>query len=64
MPAERNGPYGPQHVTMQKMLLTGRSRDRRSAGPESMQAISVDDVCHACDVALDRTRQHVVRQTA
>jgi lipopolysaccharide heptosyltransferase I len=64
MPAERNGPYGPHHVTVQKMHLTGRSRDRRNAGPESMLAISVEDVCAACDAALDRSRRHELRQTA
>jgi lipopolysaccharide heptosyltransferase I len=54
MPAERNGPYGPQHIALQKMRLTGGSRQRRSAGPESMLAISVADVCHACDEILSR----------
>ena len=42
MPAERNGPYGPQHVAVQKMCLTGTSRQRRTAGPESMEAITVE----------------------
>ena len=27
MPAERNGPYGPQHVSVQRILLKGTSRD-------------------------------------
>ena len=46
--AERNGPYGPQHVALQKICLPTRSRQRRTAGPESMEAIGVDDVCQAC----------------
>ncbi|MBI3836501.1 MAG: glycosyltransferase family 9 protein [Planctomycetia bacterium] len=54
MPAERNGPYGPQHIAVQKILLTGTSRQRRTAGPESMEAISVDHVTEACDQILDR----------
>jgi hypothetical protein len=32
----------------------GSSRSRRSATNESMLAISVDDVCGACDQILDR----------
>jgi len=54
MPAERNGPYGQGHVALQKMLLTGSSRSRRSAGPESMLAISIEDVIGACDRLLGR----------
>jgi lipopolysaccharide heptosyltransferase I len=54
MPAERNGPYGPQHVALQKMRVEGTSRQRRAAGPESMEAISVDDVCAACEQILER----------
>ncbi len=52
--AERNGPYGPQHRTVQKMRVTGSSRERRGAGGESMAAISSEDVCQACDQILDR----------
>jgi len=55
MPAERNGPYGPQHVAVQRMCLSGTSRERRTAGPESMEAITVDDVLAACGQILDRT---------
>ncbi len=54
MPAERNGPYGSLHVSVQKMCLTGSSRDRRTAGPESMEAISVEHVVTACERMLDR----------
>jgi heptosyltransferase I len=54
MPAERNGPYGPQHIAVQKMWLTGTSRERRSAGPESMEAISIEHVTEACHQVLDR----------
>ncbi len=54
MPAKRNGPYGAQHVTVQKVCLAGSSRQRRTAGPESMEAISVEDVRAACDRILNR----------
>jgi lipopolysaccharide heptosyltransferase I len=61
MPAERNGPYGPAHIAVQKVCLRGSSRERRTAGPESMEAISVADVCAACDELLARDVQ---RQSA
>ncbi len=54
MPAERNGPYGQGHVVLQRARLTGSSRSRRTAGPESMLAISVEDVISACDRLLGR----------
>jgi ADP-heptose:LPS heptosyltransferase len=54
MPAERNGPYGAQHVAVQKVCLAGSSREKRTAGPESMEAISVDDACAACEQILAR----------
>ncbi len=54
MPAERNGPYGLGHVAVQKVVLQGNSRSRRSAGPDSMLAITVDDVVQACKSALGR----------
>jgi lipopolysaccharide heptosyltransferase I len=54
VPAARNGPYGPQHVSVQRICLQGKSRERRSAGPESMEAISIDDVIAACERILDR----------
>lgn len=52
MPAERNGPYGAKHIALQKVTLTGTSRERRSAGPESMEAIPVAEVSAACDDML------------
>ena len=52
MPGERNGPYGPGHVVVQKALLTGSSRERRQADNASMLAITVEDVCAACDEIL------------
>jgi len=52
MPAERNGPYGPGHIALQEVCLKGSSRERRSAGPESMLAIRAEQVCAACDRLL------------
>lgn len=54
MPAERNGPYGPRHVAVQKVCLQGTSREKRTAGPESMEAIAVEDACAACEQILGR----------
>jgi hypothetical protein len=54
MPAGRNGPYGSQHFAVQKVCLTGTSRQRRTAGPESMLAIDVAHVTAACDEILAR----------
>ena len=56
MPGERNGPYGPQHVTIQVARLTGSSRQRRTAGNETMLAIDVPRVAAACDTILARRR--------
>jgi lipopolysaccharide heptosyltransferase I len=53
-PLDRNGPYGPQHAGVQRVRLGGSSHERRRAGPESMEAISVADVCQACERVLGR----------
>jgi heptosyltransferase-1 len=55
--ARRNGPYGQQHIALQKMLLKGGSRDRRNANDAAMRAISVEDVCAACDDFLGRANR-------
>jgi ADP-heptose:LPS heptosyltransferase len=56
--ARRNGPYGDGHIALQKMLLTGGSRERRQADNAAMLAIEVADVCAACDELLSRSKQH------
>ncbi len=56
MPADRNGPYGADHIALQNVCLEGSSRSRRRASNESMRAISVAEVCSACDRILDRDR--------
>jgi heptosyltransferase-1 len=55
--ARRNGPYGQQHIALQKMLLKGGSRDRRNANDAAMRAIGVEDVCAACDDFLGRANR-------
>jgi heptosyltransferase I len=59
MPAERNGPYGRQHIALQKARIEGSSRQRRRASNETMLAISVEDVCAACDKMLGHRGQQV-----
>jgi len=54
-PAERCGPYGHQHIWVQKMYLDGPSRLRRKASSQYMEAIDVASVCQACDQILSRT---------
>jgi lipopolysaccharide heptosyltransferase I len=54
MPAERNGPYGSQHIALQKATYQGGRHGRRKAPRSLMDAITVDDVCTACDQILDR----------
>jgi len=51
-PAERHGPYGSQHIALQKAFFEGSTRQRRHASVELMQAITVEDVCSACDKIL------------
>jgi heptosyltransferase I len=53
-PAEKHAPYGPQHVTVQKMCCEGTTRQRRRASSIYMEAISVADVCAACVQVLQR----------
>lgn len=53
-PAERNGPYGPKHLAIQKMRFDGPTRRRRTAAPIYMEAIDVASVCEACDKLLER----------
>lgn len=52
-PADKHGPYGPQHITVQKMCMDGTSRQRRHAPPIYMEAIDVASVCEACDRMID-----------
>ncbi len=55
VPYERNGPYGPGCLAIQKARLEGGSRQRRNATNATMLAIGSDDVIAACDQLLDQT---------
>ena len=57
MPHERNGPYGPQHISIQSARLEGSSRERRTADNSTMKAITAVKVCLACDQMLGRKLQ-------
>jgi len=52
MPAWRNGPYGPGHVAIQKVQVSGSSLRRHRAGNDAMLAIDAAAVCAACDRIL------------
>jgi heptosyltransferase I len=56
-PAEVHGPFGPLHLALQKARFTGSTRQRRTAPPQLMEAITVADVCEACDKILQSTIQ-------
>ncbi len=51
-PMEVHGPYGPQHIALQNARFIGSTRQRRTAPPHVMEAITVADVCDACDKIL------------
>jgi heptosyltransferase I len=48
-PASRHGPYGPQHIALQKMFFEGSARGRRTAPAIYMESITTEMVCEACD---------------
>lgn len=49
---EQSGPYGPRHTALQEYYQAGSSRERRRAGNDAMLAITVEQVCAACDQML------------
>jgi ADP-heptose:LPS heptosyltransferase len=57
--AERSGPYGQQHVALQKMSLKDPlDRSRKTTSAELMEAISVEMVREASDRVLRRDASH------
>jgi lipopolysaccharide heptosyltransferase I len=48
-PADKHGPYGPQHMNLQKMCMEGTTHQRRHAPSLYMEAIDVGLVFEACD---------------
>jgi len=53
-PADKHGPYGPQHINLQKMLLEGTTHQRRRAPSLYMEAIDAGLVFEACDRMMSR----------
>ena len=51
---EECGPYGPGHKAVQAFYQSGSSRERRSAGNNAMRAVSVSDICAACDDVISQ----------
>jgi ADP-heptose:LPS heptosyltransferase len=49
---EISGPYGSAHVAVQAYYQHGTARHRRRAANEAMMAITVEEVCAACDRVL------------
>ncbi|WP_417745252.1 glycosyltransferase family 9 protein [Rosistilla oblonga] len=52
---ELSGPYGSEHLSIQKARFDGTSRQRRSADNWSMRAIEVVDVCAGLTQMLSRS---------
>ena len=55
-PADKHGPYGPQHINLQEKCMEGTTKERRHAPPIYMEAIDVGLVFEACDRMLARER--------
>ena len=53
-PADKHGPYGPQHINLQKMCMEGTTHQRRHAPSIYMEAIDVALVCEACERMMSR----------
>ncbi len=64
-PREVHGPYGPQHIALQKAWFAGSTRGRRTAPQSLMEAISAADVCEACDrILVTSSRENSREPTA
>ena len=59
-PAEVHGPYRPWHIALQKARFAGSTRGPRPPRRGLMEAITVADVCQACDQISSRTYKHAV----
>jgi ADP-heptose:LPS heptosyltransferase len=59
-PADKHGPYGPQHINLQKMCMNGTTHQRRHASALYMEAIDVPTVCAACDRMAAATSDEIV----
>jgi lipopolysaccharide heptosyltransferase I len=54
-PVGHCGPYGPQHIALQAYYQDGTRYQRRAGDNRAMQAITVEQVCAACDEILLRS---------
>ena len=54
MPSKRVGPLGSKHVTVQRLELTEKQRDKRKSDSRPMLSIQVQDATHACDQICSR----------
>ncbi|MCC6125538.1 MAG: glycosyltransferase family 9 protein [Pirellulales bacterium] len=55
-PAKIHGPYGKQHIALQKAFFDGPTHKKRTAPKALMEAIEIGDVCDACEAILKRER--------
>lgn len=51
-PSDVHGPFGPQHAALQRARFAGSTHQRRTASAALMEAITVEDVCEACNKVL------------
>ena len=51
-----SGPYGRQHLSVQRWYQSGTCRERRQAANEAMMAIQVEEVTIACLQMYEQTR--------
>ncbi len=57
--ARRNGPYGDEHIVIQKVRWDNADRKSMRHGDNtSMLAIEVEDICAACDAMIERDEFH------
>jgi heptosyltransferase I len=61
---EECGPYGPGHRSVQAFYQSGSARQRRSASNNAMRAVSVQDVCAACDAVVSARFSEPIPQKA
>ena len=57
-PADLHGPYGSEHISIQKLRFDGPSHLRRRASSEYMNAIDVESVCEACDKQREEKKKN------
>jgi lipopolysaccharide heptosyltransferase I len=62
-PADKHGPFGPQHINVQKMCMNGTTHQRRHAAAKHMEAIDVESVCAACDEMMERSTKFEARNS-